>query len=80
MPIFRMLAEKRSRRRFRPSEPMDGAAGRQAVLNKDKARREELVSFRADVSDTATPGSSHSQIVDFQDPDLHRRAILATLG
>lgn len=52
---------------------------RQAVLNKDKARREELVSFRADVLGYRNAWQFLSQIVDYQDPDLHRRAILATL-
>lgn len=52
---------------------------RQAVLNKDKARREELVSFRADLLGYRNAWQFLSQIVDYQDPDLHRRAILATL-
>ncbi|PND56428.1 restriction endonuclease [Mycobacterium sp. ENV421] len=52
---------------------------RQAVLKKDKARREELVSFRADVLGYRNAWQFLSQIVDYQDPDLHRRAILATL-
>lgn len=52
---------------------------RQAVLDKDKARREELVNFRADVLGYRNAWQFLSQIVDYQDPDLHRRAILATL-
>lgn len=52
---------------------------RQAVLRKDKARREELEHFRADVLSYRNAWQFLSQIVDYQDPDLHRRAILATL-
>ena len=52
---------------------------RQAVLNKDKAQREALESFRADVLSYRNAWQFLSQIVDYQDPELHRRAILATL-
>jgi type I restriction enzyme R subunit len=52
---------------------------RQAVLSKDKAKREELEHFRADVIGYRNAWQFLSQIVDYQDPDLHRRAILATL-
>jgi type I restriction enzyme R subunit len=49
------------------------------VLSKDKAKREELEHFRADVLSYRNAWQFLSQIVDYQDPDLHRRAILATL-
>lgn len=52
---------------------------RQAVLSKDKKRKEELESFRADVLGYRNAWQFLSQIVDYQDPELHRRAILATL-
>lgn len=56
-----------------------GGAWKQAVLTKDKAKREELKAFRADVFGYRNAWQFLSQIVDYQDPDLHRRAILATL-
>lgn len=52
---------------------------RQAVLSKDKNRKEELQAFRADVLGYRNAWQFLSQIVDYQDPELHRRAILATL-
>lgn len=52
---------------------------RQAVLSKDKAQKEFLESFRADVLGYRNAWQFLSQIVDYQDPELHRRAILATL-
>ncbi|MGN7136703.1 type I restriction endonuclease subunit R [Streptomyces pseudogriseolus] len=52
---------------------------RQAVLSKDKAQKEFLKSFRADVLRYRNAWQFLSQIVDYQDPELHRRAILATL-
>jgi len=52
---------------------------RQAVLAKDKKRKEELDAFRADVLGYRNAWQFLSQIVDYQDPELHRRAILATL-
>jgi type I restriction enzyme R subunit len=52
---------------------------RQAVLSKDKKQKEELESFRADVLGYRNAWQFLSQIVDYQDPELHRRAILATL-
>ncbi|MBX3193655.1 MAG: type I restriction endonuclease subunit R [Microbacteriaceae bacterium] len=52
---------------------------RQAVLSKDKKRKEELEAFRADVLGYRNAWQFLSQIVDYQDPELHRRAILATL-
>ncbi|NQW89616.1 type I restriction endonuclease subunit R [Curtobacterium sp. VKM Ac-2861] len=51
----------------------------QAVLSKDKKRREELDTFRANVLGYRNAWQFLSQIVDYQDPELHRRAILATL-
>ncbi|GAB2835463.1 type I restriction endonuclease subunit R [Streptomyces daliensis] len=56
-----------------------GGQWRQAVLSKDKARKEQLESFRADVLGYRNAWQFLSQIVDYQDPELHRRAILATL-
>lgn len=52
---------------------------RQAVLSKDKKRKEELEAFRTDVLGYRNAWQFLSQIVDYQDPELHRRAILATL-
>ncbi|MFT4293815.1 MAG: DEAD/DEAH box helicase family protein [Micropruina sp.] len=52
---------------------------RQAVLAKDKTRKDSLDSFRADVLAYRNAWQFLSQIVDYQDPELHRRAILATL-
>jgi len=52
---------------------------RQAVLSKDKKRKEELQAFRGDVLGYRNAWQFLSQIVDYQDPELHRRAILATL-
>ncbi|GAA2241625.1 type I restriction endonuclease subunit R [Promicromonospora sukumoe] len=52
---------------------------RQAVLTKDKARKEALDAFRADTISYRNAWQFLSQIVDYQDPVLHRRAILATL-
>lgn len=52
---------------------------RQAVQSKDKERKEELEAFRADVLGYRNAWQFLSQIVDYQDPELHRRAILATL-
>jgi type I restriction enzyme, R subunit len=52
---------------------------RQAVLSKDKKRKEELEAFRSDVLGYRNAWQFLSQIVDYQDPELHRRAILATL-
>jgi type I restriction enzyme R subunit len=52
---------------------------RQAVLLKDQKQREELEAFRADLLGYRNAWQFLSQIVDYQDPELHRRAILATL-
>jgi len=52
---------------------------RQAVLSKDKKRKGELEAFRGDVVGYRNAWQFLSQIVDYQDPELHRRAILATL-
>jgi type I restriction enzyme, R subunit len=52
---------------------------RQAVLSKDKKQKDDLESFRADVLAYRNAWQFLSQIVDYQDPELHRRAILATL-
>ncbi|MBF4574503.1 type I restriction endonuclease subunit R [Herbiconiux sp. VKM Ac-1786] len=52
---------------------------RQAVLRKDKVTREKLIAFRADVIGYRNAWQFLSQIVDYQDPDLHRRAILTSL-
>lgn len=52
---------------------------RQAVLSNDKKRKDELDAFRADALGYRNAWQFLSQIVDYQDPELHRRAILATL-
>lgn len=52
---------------------------RQAKLSRDKTVREELESFRADVIAYRNSWQFLSQIVDYEDPDLHKRAILTTL-
>lgn len=52
---------------------------RQAVLSKDEKQKAQLESFRADVLGYRNAWQFLSQIVDYQDPELHRRAILATL-
>jgi type I restriction enzyme R subunit len=52
---------------------------RQAVLSKDKKQKDDLESFRADVLAYRNAWQFLSQVVDYQDPELHRRAILATL-
>jgi type I restriction enzyme R subunit len=52
---------------------------REARLTKDKVLREALEQFRADVLAYRNAWQFLSQIVDYQDSDLHRRAILATL-
>jgi type I restriction enzyme R subunit len=51
----------------------------QAKLKKDKAKRDFLESFRADVIGYRNAWQFLSQIVDYQDPTLHLRAILTTL-
>jgi type I restriction enzyme R subunit len=52
---------------------------RQAIVKKDKGRKEALEAFRADVISYRNAWQFLSQIVDYQDPDLHRRAILTSL-
>src|SRR5699024_582424 len=52
---------------------------RQAHLSKDKTRREKLEAFRSDVFSYRNAWQFLSQIVDYQDPSLHQRAILASL-
>lgn len=50
-----------------------------ARLNKDNELKESLQSFRADTISYRNAWQFLSQIVDYQDPELHKRAILATL-
>src|SRR5699024_675776 len=52
---------------------------RQAVLSKDKYRRKELEAFRSDVFKYRNAWQFLSQIVNYELPELHQRAILATL-
>lgn len=52
---------------------------RQANLNKDKEAREALEAFRADAIAYRNAWQFLSQIVDYQDVELHKRAILMTL-
>ena len=51
----------------------------QAKVKKDKALKTSLRSFRSDVISYRNAWQFLSQIVDYQDVDLHKRAILATL-
>lgn len=51
----------------------------QARVRKDKELKQALESFRADVIGYRNAWQFLSQIVDYQDVDLHKRAILATL-
>jgi type I restriction enzyme R subunit len=51
----------------------------QAKARKDKALKQSLQSFRADVISYRNAWQFLSQIVDYQDVDLHKRAILTTL-
>ena len=51
----------------------------QAKLAKDKAKLDQLDRFRSDVLTYRNAWQFLSQIVDYQDPLLHRRAVLATL-
>jgi type I restriction enzyme R subunit len=51
----------------------------QGKLAKDKAKLDQLDRFRADILSYRNAWQFLSQIVDYQDPLLHRRAILATL-
>src|SRR5699024_12480749 len=52
---------------------------RQAQLSKDKTRREKLEAFRSDVFSYRNAWQFLSQIVDYQDPSLHQREILASM-
>src|SRR5699024_7529556 len=52
---------------------------RQAVLSRDTVRRKKLEAFRSDVFSYRNAWQFLSQIIDYQDPVLHQRAILATL-
>ena len=56
------------------------AAWNQALKNAaDKAEREAVLAFRRDLGAYRHAWDFMSQIVDFRDPDLHRRAIVAGL-
>jgi len=50
-----------------------------ARRTKDNELKDSLRSFRADTISYRNAWQFLSQIVDYQDPDLHKRAILATL-
>lgn len=52
---------------------------REARLTKDKVKQDALTQFRVDVFSYRNAWQFLSQIVDYQDPQLHRRAILSTL-
>ena len=52
---------------------------RQAKLGNDKPAREALEAFRSDVIAYRNAWQFLSQIIDYQDVELHRRAILTTL-
>jgi type I restriction enzyme R subunit len=51
----------------------------QARLHKDKSLKQALLSFRADTISYRNAWQFLSQIVDYGDPEIHKRAILATL-
>ena len=55
------------------------SAWKRARLSKDNELKDSLRSFRADTISYRNAWQFLSQIVDYQDPDLHKRAILATL-
>ena len=55
------------------------AAWKRARLSEDNELKDSLRSFRADTISYRNAWQFLSQIVDYQDPDLHKRAILATL-
>ena len=55
------------------------AAWKRARLSKDNELKDSLRSFRADTISYRNAWQFLSQIVDYQDPDLHKRAIVATL-
>src|SRR5690606_17339234 len=52
---------------------------KQAKLAKDKAAREQIESFRSDVISYRNAWQFLSQIVDYDDPMLAKRAVLTTL-
>ncbi len=52
---------------------------RQAALKKDKATKDQLEAFRSDVIKYRNAWQFLSQIVDFADPELRRRALLTSL-
>lgn len=52
---------------------------RRASSCKDNELKDSLRSFRADTISYRNAWQFLSQVVDYQDPDLHKRAILATL-
>lgn len=54
-------------------------AWKRARLSKDNELKDSLRSFRADTISYRNAWQFLSQIVDYQDPDLHKRAIVATL-
>lgn len=54
-------------------------AWKRARLGKDNELKDSLRSFRADTISYRNAWQFLSQIVDYQDPDLHKRAIVATL-
>ncbi|WP_315299617.1 UvrB domain 3-containing protein, partial [uncultured Actinomyces sp.] len=55
------------------------SAWKRARLSKDNELKDSLRSFRADTISYRNAWQFLSQIVDYQDPDLHKRAIVATL-
>ena len=54
-------------------------AWKRARLSKDNELKDSLRAFRADTISYRNAWQFLSQIVDYQDPDLHKRAIVATL-
>ena len=55
------------------------SAWKRARLSKDNELKDSLRSFRADTISYRNAWQFLSQIVDYQDPGLHKRAIVATL-
>ena len=73
-----MQVTKPSRRPWGPSRSGGRPRG-SARLSKDEELKDSLRAFRADTISYRNAWQFLSQIVDYQDPALHKRAIVATL-
>ena len=78
-PSSRMPAVRRSQRPCHQSRTAGRVSGVRRCCPRTRLGRRTLESFRADVLGYRNAWQFLSQIVDYQDPELHRRAILATL-